>query len=86
MIETQYLNTLRIIYGKLKDSSFTWNLSTSPKQRAAAQLKEQQQRKAKDTIMKYHAYTLDYLEGLGIPAVDEISKGVRVLSAMTARK
>jgi acyl-CoA synthetase (NDP forming) len=28
----------------------------------------------------------DYLEGLGIPAVDEISKGVRVLSAMTARK
>jgi acyl-CoA synthetase (NDP forming) len=27
-----------------------------------------------------------YLEELGIPAVDEISKGVRVLSAMTLRR
>jgi acetyltransferase len=27
-----------------------------------------------------------YLEGMGIPAVDEISKGVRVLSAMTLRR
>ena len=27
-----------------------------------------------------------HLEGMGIPAVDEITKGVRVLSAMTLRK
>jgi len=27
-----------------------------------------------------------YLEELGIPAVDEISKGIRVLAAMTSRK
>ena len=27
-----------------------------------------------------------HLEGMGIPAVDEISKGVRVLSAMTLRR
>ena len=37
-------------HAEKETSSFTWNLSTSPKQRAAAQLKEQQQRKAKDTI------------------------------------